>query len=352
MIKRGIIVWLSAFVTFLSIMASFTMVVLLINEGAASIVNPYLISSIFGALSVEIYLWIFITITFLFLGLTCILIYRKQPPDPTIVTLLLKVGGNLAALRKAQEASTTEMADQMEYNRKVNQKFFSKVSSDLNEDKQEMLALLANQGKAVKKVRSDLISTIETKANETGEKLLADLKKQKAVILGVKHLSEEGATTLKNQRAELEAIKFGLEKIEGNMVPNQAKLKSLDNPEDIKGIGPALGKELRRLGIASVGEFLTTDPVVIGEKTRVSQEMAENLQVTAQLMMIPGVDAGDAELLIESGIKSRKQLADNELIQLSRKVGALAKIYIDQGKISKDEYPTIEEISSWIKMAR
>ena len=352
MIKRGIIVWLSAFVTFLSIMASFTMVVLLINEGAASIVNPYLISSIFGALSVEIYLWIFITTTFLFLGLTCILIYRRQPPDPTIVTLLLKVGGNLAALRKAQEASTTEMADQMEYNRKVNQKFFSKVSSDLNEDKQEMLALLANQGKAVKKVRSDLISTIETKANETGEKLLADLKKQKAVILGVKHLSEEGATTLKNQRAELEAIKLGLEKIEGNMVPNQAKLKSLDNPEDIKGIGPALGKELRSLGIASVGEFLTTDPVVIGEKTRVSQEMAENLQVTAQLMMIPGVDAGDAELLIESGIKSRKQLADNELIQLSRKVGALAKIYIDQGKISKDEYPTIEEISSWIKMAR
>ena len=352
MIKRGIIVWLSAFVTFLSIMASFTMVVLLINEGAASIVNPYLISSIFGALSVEIYLWIFITITFLFLGLTCILIYRKQPPDPTIVKLLLKVGGNLAALRKAQEASTTEMADQMEYNRKVNQKFFSKVSSDLNEDKQEMLALLANQRKAVKKVRSDLISTIETKANETGEKLLADLKKQKAVILGVKHLSEEGATTLKNQRAELEAIKLGLEKIEGNMVPNQAKLKSLDNPEDIKGIGPALGKELRSLGIASVGEFLTTDPVVIGEKTRVSQEMAENLQATAQLMMIPGVDAGDAELLIESGIKSRKQLADNELIQLSRKVGALAKIYIDQGKISKDEYPTIEEISSWIKMAR
>ena len=352
MIKRGVIVWLSAFVTFLSIMASFTMVVLLINEGAASIVNPYLISSIFGALSVEIYLLIFITITFLFLGLTCILIYRKQPPDPTIVKLLLKVGGNLAALRKAQETSTTEMADQMEYGRKVNQKFFSKVSSDLNEDKQEMLALLENQRKAVKKVRSDLISTIETKANETGEKLLADLKKQKAVILGVKHLSEEGATTLKNQRAELEAIKLGLEKIEGNMVPNQAKLKSLDNPEDIKGIGPALGKELRSLGIASVGEFLTTDPVVIGEKTRVSQEMAENLQATAQLMMIPGVDAGDAELLIDSGIKSRKQLADNELIQLSRKVGALAKIYIDQGKISKDEYPTIEEISSWIKMAR
>jgi len=350
--KRGIIVWLFAFVTFMSIMGSFTMVVLLINEGAASIVDPYLIGSIAGPQSVETYLWISITTTFISLGITCIIIFLKQPPDPEIVKLLLKVGGNLAALRKTQETSITEMADQMEYGRKVNQKFFSTVSSDLNEDKKEMLNLLTNQIKAIKKVRSDLISTIDTKANETGEKLLTDLKKQKTVILGVKHLSEEGATALKNQQGELEAIKLGLEKIEGNMVPNQAKLKSLGNPEEIKGIGPALGKELRSLGIASVGEFLTTDPMVIGEKTRVSQEMAENLQATAQLMMIPGVDASDAELLIDSGIKSRKQLADNELIQLSRKVGALAKIYVDQGKISKDEYPTIEEISSWIRMAR
>ncbi|MFH1328263.1 MAG: hypothetical protein ABIH76_05410 [Candidatus Bathyarchaeota archaeon] len=232
--KRGITVWLSAFVTFLSIMNSFAMAVLLINEGAGSIVRPYLLGSIAGALSAETYLWISVTTTFIFLGITCIIIYSKQPPDPEIVKMFLKVGGNLAALRKAQEASTTEMADQMEYNRKVDQKFFSKVSSDLEEDKKETLALLANQGKAVKKVGSDLISVIETKASETGEKMSADLKKQEAVIIGVKRLSEEGATALKNQRADLEEIKLRLERIEGNMVPNQAKLKSLDNPEDIK----------------------------------------------------------------------------------------------------------------------
>ena len=82
------------------------------------------------------------------------------------------------------------------------------------------------------------------------------------------------------------------------------------------------------------------------------KEMAENLQATAQLMMIPGVDSSDAELLIDAGIKSRKELANHDLIQLSRKVGAIAKIYVDQGKISKDECPTIEEISSWIRIAR
>jgi hypothetical protein len=351
-VKRGITVWIAAFATFLAIMCSFAMVVLLINEEAGSIVRPYIIGSIFGDLSVASYLWICVTTTFIFLGITCIIAYRKQPPDPEIVKMFLKVGGNLAALRKAQEASITEVADQLEYERKVNQKFFNKVNSNFEDANKETLALLAEQRKMIKKARLDLISAIEKRAGETGEKMSADLKKQEAVMIGVKRLSEEGATALKNQSVELEEIKLGLGRIEGNMVPNQAELKSLANPEDIKGIGPSLGKELRGLGITSVGEFLTTDPIIIGEKTRVSQEMAENLQSMAQLMMIPGVDANDAELLIDAGIKSRRELADQDLIQLSRKVGEIAKIYVDQGKISKDEYPTIEEISSWIRMAR
>jgi len=351
-VKRGITVWIAAFATFLAILNSFAMVILLINEGAGYIINPYILGSIAGDLSVETYLWISVTTTFIFLGITCIIAYRKQPPKPEIIKMFLKIGGNLAALRKAQENAIIETADQMEYDRKVNRKFLSKVNSNFEDANKETLALLAEQRKMIKKARLDLISAIEKKAGETGEKMSADLKKQGTVMIGVKRLSEEGATALKNQRAELKEIKLRLGRIEGNMVPIQAKLKSLDEAEDIKGIGPALGKELSGIGITSVGEFLTTDPIIIGEKTRVSQEMAENLQAMAQLMMIPGVDANDAELLIEAGIKSRKELADHDLIQLSRKVGEIAKIYVDQGKISKDEYPTIEETSSWIRMAR
>jgi len=351
-VKRGITVWISAFATFLAILSSFAMVILLLNKEAGAIVNPYILGSIFGDLSVESYLWISVTTTFIFLGITCIIAYRKQPPKPEIIKMFLKVGGNLAALRKAQENTIIETADQMEYDRKVNHKFFNKVNSNFEETNKETLAILADQRKMIKKARLDMISTIEKKTDETGEKLSADLKKQGTVMIGVKRLSEEGATALKNQRAELEEIKLRLGRIEGNIVPTQAKLKTFDNPEDIKGIGPALGKELSGLGITSVGEFLTTDPTIIGEKTRVSQEMAENLQSTAQLMMIPGVDANNAEILIDAGIKSRRELADQDLIQLSRKVGEIAKIYVDQGKISKDEYPTIEEISSWIRTAR
>jgi predicted flap endonuclease-1-like 5' DNA nuclease len=328
------------------------MIILLVQNGPSSTVPSYLLGDIVPPLNVETYLWISITATFIFLGLTCIIIYLRQPPNPELVKLLLKVGGNLAALRKSQEASMTEMVDQMKYNKKVNQKFFSTISSDIKEDKKEILDLLEKQEKAVKKLRSNLSSVIETKISEVGEKISIDLKKQEAVMIALKRLNEEGATNLKNQLAEMEQLKLRLERIEGNIVPNQASLKSLDNTEDIKGIGPALGSELRMLGINTVGELLTTDPDIIGEKTRISKEMAENLQASAQLMMIPGVDSNDAEILIEAGVKSQKELANHDLLQLSRKVDEIAKIHLAEGKISKEEFPTIEEISCWIRMSR
>ena len=78
------------------------------------------------------------------------------------------------------------MAEQMEHNRKVNQKFFNTFSSDLKEDNKNMLALLAAQRRAIKKIDSDLIFTIEKKADETGKKIAADLKKYELTIRGKK----------------------------------------------------------------------------------------------------------------------------------------------------------------------
>lgn len=350
-VKRGIVVWIFAFATFLAIVFSFAMV-LLVNEDADAIVSPYLIGNIFGNLSAESYLWISVTTTFIFLGLTCIIAYRKQPPDPEIVKMFLKVGGNLNAIRKAQEASANQIADQIEFNRKANQRSFRNINTNIEEANKETLSILTNQVEAVKKTRRDLISKIEEKADETTKKLYDDLKKQETNIVGVKRLTEESTAVLKKQTVELEEIELRLGRIEGNIAPTQAKLKSIDNPKNIKGIGPSFEQELSNLGITTVGEFLTTDPLLIGEKTRLSQEVAENLQAMAQLMMIPGIDTTDAELLIEAGIRSRQELADQDLIQLSRKVNDIAKIYVDQEKISKDELPTIETISSWIRMAR
>lgn len=73
------------------------------------------------------------------------------------------------------------------------------------------------------------------------------------------------------------------------------------------------------MGIANVGEFIMADPVNIAEKTRVSHKVATNLQANAQLLMVPGIDQNDAELLEKVEITTRRELADQDPIELSRK---------------------------------
>jgi predicted RecB family nuclease len=68
--------------------------------------------------------------------------------------------------------------------------------------------------------------------------------------------------------------------------------------------------------------------------------------------MVPGVDENDAELLLEAGVNSRRELAAQDLVSLSRKIGEITKAHIEEKNMSEDEKPTIEEISSWIRMAK
>ena len=135
-------------------------------------------------------------------------------------------------------------------------------------------------------------------------------------------------------------------------MPPQSKLRIKDNPEKIKGIWPVLGKGLKGLGITNVAELIAADPTIIHEKTHVSRNMVERFQTNAQLLMILGVEENDAELLVDAGIASRKELANQDLIRLSRKIGKITKNHIEEGKMSKDENPTAEEIWSWIRMAK
>ena len=351
-VKRGIAVWISGFLTFLAALSSFGTVIYWIRESRDFLIKPYLIGEYIGELRVEEFFWISIITTFIFLGLTCVIAYRRLPPDPEIVKMFVKVGGNLAALRKTQEVTATELSEKLENNRTTSEQLFKKADANLENAKKEMLDTLEKQDKAMQKVRRDIASTIETQVSETREEILGVLKKHETTIQEVGRLSKRGAADIKKQRTDLEDMKTRLEKIEGQLMPPQPKLKSQDNSEEIRGIGPRLGEELKAIGITNVGELIVADPAIIGEKTRASREMAEQLQTLAQLLMVPSVDENDAELLLEAGVTSRRELADQDLVPLSRKIGEIAKTYIEEGKLSKDEKPTIEEISSWIRMAK
>ena len=52
-VKRGIAVWLSGFATFIAVLCSVSMALLLITEGQGAIVSPYFIGDLVGDFSVD-----------------------------------------------------------------------------------------------------------------------------------------------------------------------------------------------------------------------------------------------------------------------------------------------------------
>jgi len=365
-LKKGISVWILGFITFLATLNMLYAVRLGALEYTDSTIQLYIISdlteTILGTREMRVmdYFWVSTTLTFVFLGLTAIAATRKPPLDPALVKMFVKLDGNLTANRRtlkdgleenkeAMENARMDLLDGLDANRKASEKLLSNARI-------QIVGGLEEHGKIIRKiiqsVREELLSSIETNVRNVREETLTALGKQRSMIQKVTRLNKRSAKTMEKQMAELADMRTRLERMESAFAPPQPKLTSLDKPEDVKGIGPRLAEELKAIGITSVGELITTDSATIGEKTRVSQEMAKHLQATAQLLMIPGVDQNDTELLREVEVFTVKELAEQDPIQLSGKLTEVAKTYVEQGKITDSERPTVEEVSSWVRHAK
>lgn len=351
-LKRGITIWILSFLAFLAGLNAFNAVIMWTLNGIDTMVQPYLIGDLIGPIKVTTYFWTSITTTFIFLGLTSIIAFRKLPPDPTILETFAKIEENLATNRRTLEDNLIANRSALESTRMDLLELFTKFNKNLDNARKEILDTMQKQEETAQKIREELLSAIETKISDTRQQIIGALQKQVEITQKVERSNKKLATTIKKQIAELTDVRTRLEKMEKELTPPKPRLTSLSKPEEIKGIGPVLGEELRAMGITTIGELITADPATIDEKTRASREIAERLQATAQLLMVPGVDENDAELLKEAGITSRRELADQDPIQLSKKMGEVAKTYIEQGKISESEKPIIEEVLSWIRMAK
>jgi hypothetical protein len=68
--------------------------------------------------------------------------------------------------------------------------------------------------------------------------------------------------------------------------------------------------------------------------------------------MVPGISEENAEMLVKHGIMSRKELANQDTVQLYRGIVGIAKSYVGQGKLPASKVPAVEDVSSWIKQAQ
>ena len=350
-LKRGIIVWVLAFLTFLAAINVLNAVMHGVGKEAEDMISPYLIRYIIPSIKLRDYFWISVAATCAFLALTSIVAFRRLP-DPHLFWKIDKLEEDIADNAETIRATQTSLLIDLENNKRAREEFMGKINATLEDTRKETLSTLERHEKAIQETNRNF--------QKTTREVMSKLEEEHNKAIQQMSMTLENATresrnmlekAIQKQMAQVKEIAKRVEKLEQKLLP-QPRLTSQNKPEDIKGIGPQLGKELRALGITTVAELITADPRVVAQETRATRETIRHLQTAAQLLMIPGIKENHVELLEEAGITTRKDLAAQEPIQLSQRLEAIAKTYVEQGRLSESEKPTIEEISSWIRHAK
>jgi len=377
---RGKAIWILGFFSFLSGLFAIHAIVLAADPGIGieGTYQPWLIDSLTGGIPVYAYLLVSVLVTLIFLGGTS----SKIVSELSNKDLLNEIN---------------EKANNLESGQRLQQKFLESlqarvflVDENLGAARKEISEKFSNQEKELKQVHMNLVNRFDTKLadtkagigkqlgegfNEQGEMLkefhaslvnrfdnkLADVQNGVTRQLGeIKNAmarheqrNTKNAKAILKQMDEIADIKLKVEKLEVELAKMpKPQLTSQSNPEDVRGIGENTGNELKEMGITNVRELVLTDPGVIAEKTGMTVKTVEKLQGRAQLQMVPGVKEKDLILLEDAGVTNRKELADQDPIELGKKINEVLKVYVEEGKISEAEKPTIEEIYSWVKFAK
>jgi hypothetical protein len=179
-----------------------------------------------------------------------------------------------------------------------------------------------------------------------------NLEKQKKALQNMEEESRKNTETIKKQATELTILKKKIERIGKETKPQKARLAGQTKLKNVQSIPSRLATRLNSMKISNVSELLAADSGTIAEKASELVETIANLQAEAQLLMVPGIDEKHAALLVKVGITSRRELANQDSVQLYRGMVGIAKTYVEQGKMSARKVPTIEDVSSWIRQAR
>jgi len=324
------------FFAFLAGLNSVNATVLWAQLGPEAMIQPYLIGSLTGELSVATYLWISILATFVFLSMTFSSLISKLP-DPMVLHDIM------------------DKVDDLEKDQKVLQKIKTGlilIEASLNDFRTGVLEGLREQEEQIKGIRGELGKKFDKKLADLNQETTKQLGKMEKAVQRVGQTNKKNVTTMKKQTKEISSMKSKLERLEMELVHPKPQLTSQSELKRVKGIGRYLANELRGIGITSVGELILTDPLTIAAKTGTSQRTVEKVQGRAQLLMVPGMKEKDITLLEELGITTRRKLGHQDPIELGKKMNGIHKAQVEKGKISKAERPTIEEIDSWIKFAK
>jgi len=197
--------------------------------------------------------------------------------------------------------------------------------------------------------QAELMKTMDTNLTKNVNSQLTEVKE---TLTKLESKDTKTVAAIAKQRDEIDEIRQKLERLEASLVKPKSMLKSNSNVEDVKGIGPNKAAELKDIGITSASDLIMADPKVVADRMGSTEKTVEKLQGRAQLQMIPGIKEKDLLLLEDLDITNRKTLSSQDPIELGKKINAIFKVNLANGKVAENDRPTIEEIDSWIKFTR
>jgi len=315
---NGALTWVLGLLTLITVITAFDAIIQLNLYGNAATTYFNIFNTTLGSLNVEAYFWLSLITMFLLFTATCFSIYRGLPLEPQMMQRIAKLEEDLAANSNMLENTQIGFFRKLEDTEKQNHDMFQRISLNLEETRNQVADNLDNQKNALQTIKK-----------ETGK----------------------SAKEFKKQATELTKIKKTIEQL-NNQDKEKPKLTGQTKIEGFRNITPSLAAKLNGTGITSVSQLLATDSVSIAEKTGESPETIARLQAQAQLLMVPTLDEKHSELLVRFGVTSRRELANQDPVQLYRGLAGIAKTHVEQGKMPASKIPTIEDVSSWIRQAR
>ena len=379
---KGIAIWIMGFFTFLFGANLVNSVIMWFNLGPTATFTPYLLGSLTGAVPIYVYFLISLIATLAFLGVTTHKAISELSNTEQINAINEKANRLESGQQSEQkflegiQARVFLVDENLEHTRKEFSNALSvqqgAIKQSLDEGQQTQQKMLDGvQGRvflldeSLSGVKKGLVEQSKT-SKEINENLvglgpqLADIRQSvekqhqgmENAFASIEQREKKTEATIAKQRNEIADLRSKIEELEKDLFRPAPPLTSQNNVEDVKGIGPGKGTELKEIGITNVGDLIMADPKVVAEKMGSTEKTVEKLQGRAQLLLVPGMKEKDLLLLEELDIIDRKSLAEQDPIELSKKVNAVFKVNLAKGKVTEADKPTIEDVDSWVRFSR
>lgn len=330
--KKAFAIWILIIFAFLTVLSTLHAWILWQTEG----VNMITILSF--PMEVTTYFTAALIATFFFLGAICFVVFHRDSLDLPLFQLSRDFEEKLHVKSEEIKSSTDEAITKLGLREYQLKETLQALQKKLEELEIKLKESMAGHGKILEATQKKLME-MEYKIDK-GQVINKELPVLRKKLQAIE--------TVEKDLKSIQEIVSKLDLCPKPYITSTADLSVLGG----KILKPNTVEQLKQSGMVRVEDLILKSPVEIALTNAMSENEAKSLQSVIQLLMVPGIHHEDAVLLLKSGVNSKQELALQDTFSLGARVAKTAELYVQEGKITENERPTLEEIASWIKLAK